>query len=153
MFQHLKERPKQAVCRAEARRKRGGFTLIEVIAVTIILGVLASMVIPSIHGAGSKARNAKLKNDLITIDQAIAVYKLENGHLPETLQALTPHYLKNAAMLDAKNQEIKYQRDGDTYTLTGSDAEGADMTPEKVLGAKASQETPSDSGNSGTGGA
>ena len=55
-----------------------GFSLIEVIAVTIIIGVMATMLMPAIDGAGSKARNAKLKNDLATLDQAIATYKLEH---------------------------------------------------------------------------
>ena len=57
------------------RKKAGrnaGFSLIEVIAVTIIIGVMATMLMPAIDGAGSKARNAKLKNDLATLDQAIA---------------------------------------------------------------------------------
>ena len=38
--------------------RNAGFSLIEVIAVTIIIGVMATMLMPAIDGAGSKARNA-----------------------------------------------------------------------------------------------
>ncbi|MGI6262356.1 MAG: type II secretion system protein [Succiniclasticum sp.] len=150
MFQERKKRRDPASRRQKDRRKRGGFTLIEVIAVTVILGVLASMMIPSINGAGNKARNAKLKNDLVTIDQAIGVYKLENGQLPENLTVLVPNYLKSAAMMDAKNQKIQYEKTSDsTYTLTGQNTEGKAVTPEDVLGSLPAQENSSESGDSG----
>ena len=61
----------------DTNKCNAGFSLIEVIAVTIIIGVMATMLMPAIDGAGSKARNAKLKNDLATLDQAIATYKLD----------------------------------------------------------------------------
>ena len=83
MLQRIKRKLRFACSRH--RRDNKGFTLIEVIAVTIILGVMATMLLPSIDGAGAKARNAKLKNDLATLDQAIASYKLEQGSVPESL--------------------------------------------------------------------
>ena len=73
--------------------RNAGFSLIEVIAVTIIIGVMATMLMPAIDGAGSKARNAKLKNDLATLDQAIATYKLEQGSIPASLDNLVPDYI------------------------------------------------------------
>ena len=151
MFQERKKQRDPASRRQKDRRKRGGFTLIEVIAVTVILGVLASMMIPSINGAGNKARNAKLKNDLVTIDQAIGVYKLENGQLPKDLAALVPNYLKSAAMKDAKNEDIKYEADhaAGTYTLTGQNTEGKVVTPEDVLGSLPATKNSSGSSDSG----
>ena len=77
--------------------RNAGFSLIEVIAVTIIIGVMATMLMPAIDGAGSKARNAKLKNDLATLDQAIATYKLEQGSIPASLDNL---------VLDCKSYQI-----------------------------------------------
>lgn len=77
----------------ERRKCEAGFSLIEVIAVTIIIGVMATMLIPSINGVGAKARNTKLKNDLATLDQAIATYKLEQGSVPESLNNLIPDYI------------------------------------------------------------
>ncbi len=103
--------------------------MIEVIAVTIIIGVMATMLMPAIDGAGSKARNAKLKNDLATLDQAIATYKLEQGSIPSSLDNLVPDYItKNKGFKDAKNEDLQYSVSGSNYTLTGSDAEGNTVT-------------------------
>ena len=108
---------------------KAGFSLIEVIAVTIIIGVMATMLMPAIDGAGSKARNAKLKNDLATLDQAIATYKLEQGSIPASLDNLVPDYIaKNKGFKDAKNADFQYSVSGSNYTLTGSDAEGNTVT-------------------------
>jgi len=127
MFEKLKE--KMCFKNREKRKSNAGFSLIEVIAVTIIIGVMATMLIPSIDGAGSKARNAKLKNDLATLDQAIATYKLEQGSVPESLNNLVPDYIaQNKGFKDAKNADFQYTVSGSAYTLTGSDAEGNTVT-------------------------
>lgn len=113
----------------ERRKCEAGFSLIEVIAVTIIIGVMATMLIPSINGVGAKARNTKLKNDLATLDQAIATYKLEQGSVPESLNNLIPDYIgKNKGFKDAKNEDLQYSVSGNSYTLTGSDSEGNTVT-------------------------
>lgn len=111
--------------KSDAGKRQRGFSLIEVIAVTVILGVMATMLLPSVNGAGSKARNAKLKNDLATLDQAIATYKLEKGNLPASLTDLVPDYVaKNKGFKDAKENEFTYSASGTTYSLSGSDTEG-----------------------------
>lgn len=127
MLKKLREKMDSAGQRK--RNHNAGFSLIEVIAVTIIIGVMATMLMPAIDGAGSKARNAKLKNDLATLDQAIATYKLEQGNVPASLDNLVPDYIaKNAGFKDAKNADFQYSVSGSNYTLTGSDAEGNTVT-------------------------
>ena len=126
MLKRLKKKVNFAV--REKHHRNAGFSLIEVIAVTIIIGVMATMIMPAIDGAGSKARNAKLKNDLSTLDQAIATYKLE-GSVPASLDNLIPDYIaQNKGFKDAKNEDFQYSVSGSTYTLTGSDAEGNTVT-------------------------
>mgnify|MGYP002582287673 FL=1 len=127
MLQRIKRKLRFACSRH--RRDNKGFTLIEVIAVTIILGVMATMLLPSIDGAGAKARNAKLKNDLATLDQAIASYKLEQGSVPESLDKLVPaHIARNKGFKDAKNKDLAYTANDPTYTLSGTDTEGNTIT-------------------------
>ena len=127
MLKKIREKLDSAV--SGKRNRNAGFSLIEVIAVTIIIGVMATMLMPAIDGAGSKARNAKLKNDLATLDQAIATYKLEQGSIPASLENLVPDYIaKNKGFKDAKNEDFQYSVSGSNYTLTGSDAEGNTVT-------------------------
>ena len=121
----------------KSNHRNAGFSLIEVIAVTIIIGVMATMLMPAIDGAGSKARNAKLKNDLATMDQAIATYKLEQGTVPESLDNLVPDYIaKNSkGFKDSKNEDFQYSVSGNGYTLTGSDAQGNTVTSDGSISA------------------
>lgn len=111
-------------------RSRKGFTLIELVAVTAMLGVLAGMLLPSIDSANKKAKNAKLKNDLVTVDSAIQLYKMENGTCPADLEMLVGEYIvKNKNFKDAMNKKFSYVTtdSGLTYTLKGADAEGKEI--------------------------
>lgn len=60
-------------------RKQGGFTLIEVVAAAALIGIMATMLLPSLSGANDRVKNARLQNDLVTIDQAIQLYKMDAG--------------------------------------------------------------------------
>ena len=44
------------------KSRQAGFTLIEVVAVAALLGVLVTMIMPSLDGANTKVKNAKLRN-------------------------------------------------------------------------------------------
>ena len=110
--------------------RQGGFTLIEIVAAAALLGVLLTMLMPSLEGANEKVKNAKLKNDLAAVDQALQLYKLENGTLPEGLTELDGSYLtKGSEFKDALNEELTYtvESDGLTYTLKGKNASGAEI--------------------------
>ncbi|GEM_PF-967746 len=130
MLQNIKHK---LVRSSRTKKKNGGFTLIEVIAVTVILGVLATMLIPSIDGAGAKARDAKLKNDLMTADQAVALYKLDKGTLPTNLKALFPVYLKNSDLKDAKNNDLVFHDNKDgTYFIQGQNSAGKEIKSNEI---------------------
>lgn len=112
----------QEILKTQCRRlkSRAGFTLIEVVAVTAMLGVLAAMLMPSISGANDRTKNAKMMNDLATLDQAIQVYRLDNGKPPEDLDSLVDQYIAhNAGMTDTTNKNFVYEHTDTTYNLTG----------------------------------
>ncbi len=65
-----------------------GFTLIEVMVVVVILGILAAIVVPKIMSRPEQARLVKAKQDMLAIQSALDLYKLDNGFYPSTDQGL-----------------------------------------------------------------
>jgi type II secretion system protein G len=59
-----------------------GFTLIELLVVVAIIGILSTIVISSLSQARSRARDAARERDIKTIQTALEVYHLDNGHYP-----------------------------------------------------------------------
>src|SRR5476651_714625 len=68
--------------------KQHGFSLIEIMVVVVILGILASIVVPKIIGRPDEARVVKAKQDVLAIQSALDLYKLDNGFYPSTDQGL-----------------------------------------------------------------
>lgn len=69
-------------------KKSAGFTLIEVMVVVVILGILAAIIVPKIMSRPEQARAVKVKQDLLAIQSALDLYKLDNGMYPSTDQGL-----------------------------------------------------------------
>lgn len=69
-------------------KKMNGFTLIEVMVVVVILGILAAVVVPKIMSRPEQARIVKVKQDILAIQSALDLYKLDNGFYPSTDQGL-----------------------------------------------------------------
>jgi general secretion pathway protein G len=65
-----------------------GFTLIEIMVVVVILGVLAAIVVPRFLDKPEEARITRAAADIEGIEQALAMFKLENGFYPSTEQGL-----------------------------------------------------------------
>ena len=65
-----------------------GFTLIELMVVIIILGILAMWVAPKIMSRPGEARQVKALLDIQNLENALKLYKLDNGIYPTTEQGL-----------------------------------------------------------------
>ncbi len=72
----------------KSKGKQSGFTLIEIMVVVVIIGILASVVVPRIMDNPDKARVAKAKNDIQAIGSALDIYRLDNYVYPTTDQGL-----------------------------------------------------------------
>lgn len=68
--------------------KQGGFTLIEIMVVVVILGILAAAVVPKIMSRPEQARIEKAKHDITALESALNIYKLDNYQYPSTDQGL-----------------------------------------------------------------
>src|SRR5205085_7357056 len=75
------------------RTHKGGFTLVEILIVVIILGILAAIVIPQFTSASQDARKNSLTSQLQTIRSQLELYKLQHlDKLPSTLVGSSPDW-------------------------------------------------------------
>jgi general secretion pathway protein G len=68
--------------------KKAGFTLIEIMIVVVILGILASMVIPRLMDRPDQARVVKAQQDIRMIGSTLSIYRLDNYNYPTTEHGL-----------------------------------------------------------------
>ena len=85
------------------RGKQSGFTLIEIMVVVVIIGILASVVVPRIMDNPDKARVAKAKNDIQAIGGALDIYRLDNYVYPTTDQGLESLVIKPSSSPEPAN--------------------------------------------------
>ncbi|MCX7120188.1 MAG: type II secretion system major pseudopilin GspG [Gammaproteobacteria bacterium] len=69
-------------------QKSRGFTLIEVMVVVVILAILAAIIVPRILKRPEQARIVAAKQDVLSIQNALSLYKLDNGFYPSTDQGI-----------------------------------------------------------------
>jgi len=56
--------------------------------VIVILGILASLVVPNLMGNKDKADRQKVVSDLVALENALDMYRLDNSYYPTTGQGL-----------------------------------------------------------------
>jgi general secretion pathway protein G len=68
--------------------RAGGFTLIEILVVIVILGILAALIVPRVMDRPDQARAVAAKADIAAIMQGLKLYRLDNGTYPSADQGL-----------------------------------------------------------------
>ena len=84
---------------------QAGFTLIEIMVVVFILGLLVTLVAPRIIGRTDEARVTKAKADIKAIEEAMNMFKLDNGFYPSTAEGI-------AALVQAPPRARRFNPDG-----------------------------------------
>jgi len=73
-----------------------GFTLFELLAVMVIMGILIAIAIPSYKRSQIKAKESVLAEDLFQMRRAIDAYFADHGAYPDSLEQLTSNkYLRD----------------------------------------------------------
>ncbi len=70
------------------KRDQRGFTLIEIMVVVVILGILAAIVVPRLLDEPEKARRTSAATQIRSFEEALGMFKLDNGFYPSTEQGL-----------------------------------------------------------------
>jgi general secretion pathway protein G len=127
---------------ARRRRRAGGFTLLELLVVMVIIGLLAGLVGPRYFDQIGKSNVKIAKAQIDSLGKALDQYRLDVGDYPSTEEGLdalvtkpqneprwSGPYLKKAVPLDPWDRPYVYRSPGehgdyDLYTLGKSGQPG-----------------------------
>jgi prepilin-type N-terminal cleavage/methylation domain-containing protein len=99
-------------------KRRGGFTLVEIMIVVAIIALLAAIAVPGFLRARKRSQASRIINDLRLIDSAVDQYAIENN--------------KSSLATVAVADWTKYLKAGTNLYLTGKDIMGNDYGSQKV---------------------
>lgn len=77
-----------SVTSTSARSTERGFTLVEIMVVIVILGLLATLVVPNIMSASDEAKEGKALSDVKMIAEHVRSYYVKHSRLPDSLEDL-----------------------------------------------------------------
>ncbi|MEW6994103.1 type II secretion system major pseudopilin GspG [Colwelliaceae bacterium MEBiC 14330] len=69
-------------------KKSQGFSLLELMVVIVIIGIIASMIVPNIMGSQERANVQKAVSDITALEGSLSLYKMDNYDYPTTEQGL-----------------------------------------------------------------
>lgn len=113
-----------------------GFTMIELMIVISIVGILATLAVPSYQGTLVRAREAALRQDLFTMRDVLDQHRADQGKYPPSLQALVgAGYLRAIPSDPFTNSATTWQEitgsveEGVADVFSGSDLVGTNGVP------------------------
>lgn len=83
-----------------SRRRREGFTLVELLVVMLIIGMLVALLVPAVSGVRDQARATQSKNNLRQIGLAMQGFASNNGFYPPSYQS--QEYVATSPMSTAR---------------------------------------------------
>lgn len=102
----------------------GGFTLVELLVVMVIIGLLATLVAPGLFKQFGKGQHEAAKAQVASLEQALDKFRLDTGRYPtgqEGLNSLVTNpgiekwdgpYAKSSLLLDPWKKPYQYQSPG-----------------------------------------
>lgn len=109
---------------AQKLKNEKGLTLIELLAVIVILGIIAAIAIPSIGGIIQKSKEDAVKADAIAVLNAAKVYVAANPLANAGTATIQDDDLKQYVEKVSLNDGYSVTYDGQDYKVSGSAVAG-----------------------------
>ena len=87
------------------------FSLLELLAVVVILGILAAAIVPRVVTSSQDARTSVHQHNLGEINAAVERYYIDEGSFPATIADLTPDYLPDGVPAVPTDNTLDYALD------------------------------------------
>lgn len=111
--------------RLRKNRRQRGFTLIELLIVMTVIGILATIAVPSYQRSLIRSRETVLMEDLYQMRQAIDGYYADHASYPDSLQDLVQnHYLRDIPVDPFTRSNSTWDVDPPQPNADGTMAEG-----------------------------
>ena len=116
------------------RRAEAGFTLVEIMVVIVIIGILATLVVPNVVGSSDEARISKAQSDCAALATSVKLYRSNKGRLPDSLDALASDEEKGKSWHIENLPKDPWDSAYELRELEGKDWEVSSAGPDRSMG-------------------
>ena len=116
----------------QIKKSKKAFSLMELMVVIIILGLLASFVLPSLTRKGEEAKQKLTCIQMKSISQSLKMYKIDNSTYPTTDEGLA--HLASKNYFEDGNVPVDSWGNQYIYTLNGQKFEILSLGGNKIEG-------------------
>lgn len=112
---------------------RGGFSLLELMLVVVILGLLTTVAAVALLPQAAKAKVRTTKVSMNVIKSGITQYQLEKSRVPDSIQVLMPEFIEEGNLVDGWKNPFYYAATPNgarPYTLLSGGPDGDIETPD-----------------------
>ncbi len=109
--------------------------MLEIMVVVLIIGLLATVVVPNVGRMLFKGNEAKVRTDITNLENAVQMFKAEKGRWPQTLEQLAEVDETGFSFLQGDNLPLDPWQQDYLYEPADSGGKlliatyGADMSP------------------------
>lgn len=100
---------------AKAKSQLGGFTIVELLIVVVVIAILAAIVTVAYNGVTTRASDSAAKSDIETLAKKLEIKKIDGSTYPLTIAAMN-----GDGVATTSDIRTEYTSDGSTYCVTVS---------------------------------